>query len=257
MSEEGREPEVKPEVEQKPDKIIEIAKAVGWKENGPLDAETFLTTMPGRFQDQTRTMQELKKSVEGITKHFSKTVEAQVRERLTTMEARKEEAIIAGDVAQVKQIDKEIKEIERTEIPQESDVRPEVQAFIEKHEWFDKDRKMTKRAIAFKEEYFDDNPNGTLKDALAYAELELKKAFPDKFEQPAAESRKLAAAAVESPNAQGGKTESWQQMKSKMTSFEKDSMADILTQTHNGKPITTEKAYIESLMAAGAFEGRK
>jgi hypothetical protein len=170
------------------------------------------------------------------------------------MEAEKEAAILKGDVVQVKAIDKQLREIEKTEIPKADDIRPEVKDFMEKHPWFDKDAKMTRRTIAFKDEFFADNPSGSMKDALEYAEAEIKQAFPDKFEPVKA---KPAAAAVESPNAQGGNTATWQQAKVKMNSFEKESMADILKQTHNGKPITTEKAYIEALMAAGAFEGRK
>jgi hypothetical protein len=172
------------------------------------------------------------------------------------MEAEKDKAILAGDVNQVKAIDKQIKEIEKTEIPKESGIRPEVKDFVIRNPWFDKDVKMTRRTVAYKDEFFADNPNGSLKEALEYAEAEIKKAFPDKFE-PEPGNKKPAAAAVESPNAQGGNTATWQQMKAKMNSFEKDSMADILKQTHNGKAITTEKAYIEALMAAGAFEGRK
>ncbi len=242
---------------QQPDKIVEIAKAVGWKEGGPLDAESFIKQMPGRFHDQTRTMQELKKSVEGITKHFASTVERQVQERVTTLEASKEQAILAGDVKTVKEIDKAIREVEKTEIPKESNIAPEVKDFVERNAWFDKDMKMTRRVVAYKDEYLLDNPGASLKDALDYAEAEVKKAFPDKFEPAAEPAKKPTAAAVESPNGGASNVQSWQTMKTKMNSFEKEAMADILTQTHNGKPITTEKAYIESLIAAGAFEGRK
>ncbi len=241
---------------QQPDKIVEIAKAVGWKEGGPLDAETFIKGMPGRFHDQTRTMQELKRSVEGITKHFATTVERQVQERVANLEASKEQAILAGDVKTVKEIDKQIKDAEKTEIPKGNAIAPEVKDFVDRNTWFDKDAKMTRRAVAYKDEYLLDNPGADLKDALDYAEAEVKKAFPDKFEATETVKRPTAAA-VESPNGGASNTQTWQGMKAKMNSFEKEAMADILKQTHNGKPITTEKAFIESMMASGAFEGRK
>lgn len=242
---------------QQPDKIVEIAKAVGWKEGGPLDAESFIKQMPGRFHDQTRTMQELKKSVEGITKHFASTVERQVQERVANLETSKEQAILAGDVKTVKEIDKQIREAEQTDIPKGSAIAPEVKDFVERNAWFDKDAKMTRRAVTYKDEYLLDNPGADLKDALDYAEAEVKKAFPEKFETAGDPAKKPTAAAVESPNGGASNTQTWQGMKTKMTSFEKEAMADILKQTHNGKPLTTEKAFIESMMASGAFEGRK
>jgi hypothetical protein len=60
-------------------------------------------------------------------------------------------------------------------------MKPEVQDFIMRNGWFDKDQKMTRRAIVYKDEYFAENPDGSLEDALQYVETEIKKAFSDKF----------------------------------------------------------------------------
>ncbi len=238
--------------------IIEIAKAVGWKEDGELDAATFLRQMPNRFHDQTRTMQDLKKSVEGITKHFAKTVENQVNERLAALEADKDKAILAGDVKTVKAIDKQIDETKKTEIPATDSVRPDIQDFVSRNPWFDKDVELTEAALGFNRAYMKSHPTADDKEVLAYVEKKVKTAFPDKFEAEAGSTSnsKPKASDVESPQASGGKTDDWQRMKGKMTAFEKMAMADLLKQTHNGKPITTEKAYVESLMESGAFEGR-
>ncbi len=240
------------------EKIVKIAKAVGWKEGGPLDAEAFLESMPTRFHDQTKTMQELKKSVDGITKHFAKTVETHVKERISEMETAKEAAIKAGNVEVVRQIDKEIKEIEREAVVDVD--RPDIADFKERNSsWFGDDPEMTEAAFALNAVYAKLHPTASDKKVLEYVETKIKAAFPEKFTTAEAkpEKGKPEAAAVESPNSSAGRSEPWQGMKAKMNAFEKEAMTDMLKQTINGKPVTTEKAYIESLMAAGAFEGRK
>ena len=183
----------------------------------------------------------------------TETIKQKVQEQLASVEFEREAAITRGDVQQVKAFDRQIKEIEQ-KANIEPAVAPEVREWISHNPWFDVDKKMTRRAVAFKDEYFADNPNGTLDEALEYAEEELKRSFPDKFKKPDEEGKpdkKPAAAAVESASSQTSNTQQWQQVKTKMSGFEKEAMADMVKQIQTVNPKYTEKDYIEAYMTEG------
>jgi hypothetical protein len=234
-------------------KILEIAAAVGWKEGGPLDAETFLKTMPGRFKEQSSELKSIKKMVEHNNKLVTQTINQKVQEQLAVADEQRNAAILRGDVAAVKTIDKQIQTLESSQTKEHVDdgIKPEVQEFIARNSaWFDKDAKMTRRAIAYKDEFFSDNPNGSLTAAMEYAENELKKAFPDKFSD---KTYTPPPTGVEGGTNIGTKSEPWQQVKTKMSTFEKSAMDDMISQIKAVNPKYTEKEYIEAFIS----EGRK
>jgi hypothetical protein len=235
----------------------QMAKKAGWKEDGPLDAKTFIAGMGDRFHENSQSTKQMKKMVEGMTRHFAKTVEIQVNEKLAQLDSERDKAIVAGDVNAVKEIDKAIEKAKKTEIPGAEIERPAVQEFVNRNAaWFEKDPEMTEAAVAFNKGYLSKHPTADDSEILDHVERKMKAAFPDYFKVETKEDPKPPSG-VESPTQSGGKSEPWQKFESMMTSFEKGQMEDMLKQTHNGKPITTKKAFVESLMAVGAFEGRK
>jgi hypothetical protein len=174
--------------EQKTVTYEEIASKVGWRPKTDFkgdpgrwtDAETWVATTANLNEGYRHEIKSMKRTIDGMAKTFKSTMEAQYQKGLQEAEEARRESIRVGDVEAVEAHDKYIETIKQSK-PQDTEMKPEVQDFIMRNGWFDKDQKMTRRAIVYKDEYFAENPDGSLEDALQYVETEIKKAFSDKF----------------------------------------------------------------------------
>ena len=193
------EPKVDPVVEPKVDDAAPAAdptevaaRSRGWKPKDEyagdpgqwVSAEAFVAREPlfEKIRSQSRELREVKKTVDAMARHFTKSVEHAVTAKITELEYQKEQAIKSGDVAEVKAIDKAIdqQKTARADVPTKSEVAPEVTAWVEENPWYIKDAEMHDFAYAYNESYLKRHP-GDLEGSLRSTAAAARKAFPDKF----------------------------------------------------------------------------
>lgn len=185
-------------------KITELAKAVGWKEDGPLDAETFLKTMPDRFSAQGRELKEIKHTVQGMAKQFKAATEANYKKGIADTEARMAIARQQQDFDAFEQAQNDKAQLIEANKAGEEALLPEVETFLQENSWFTKDEEMTIDFLAFKDQYLKINPGATPDKVLEFATKKIKKAYPDAFKEEGKKEDPKPPNAVEGAKGGGG-----------------------------------------------------
>lgn len=186
------------------DEITEIAKAVGWKEDGPLDAKTFLRTMPDRFGAQSKELKEIKHTVQGMAKQYKAATEASYKRGIAEAEARMKIAKESQDFEAFEAASDEKNRLVEASKTNESQLIPEVEEFIARNEWFDKDKVMTADALDYKERYLAKFPGAPPADVLDYVEKKMRRDYPDAFKSEKKEEDVKPPNAVEGAKGGGG-----------------------------------------------------
>lgn len=194
-------PEDKPKIEEKPDPLVEKAKASGWRpkeefEGDPdqwVDAGEFVRRKP--LFDQLHT---LKKQLSAAEKQqqqlaeFAANASKRARaEALAEIEAQKQQAFEAGNYKEFNEAQLREKAIydatprdEQPQVPAAPEIPPEVQDFAKRNErWFEKDRAMTAYAVDMAREYIEVGGK-TREEALKLVEADVKREFAHKFVNP-------------------------------------------------------------------------
>ena len=223
------------EAEERPDdKIIEIAKAVGWSETGPLGAEEFLKTMPNRFRDQGKELKEIKSTVRGMAKHYKDVQETSYKRGLAEAETKMREAKETGDIDAYEKARNQRETLKNPE----PEIVPEVDDWSKENPWFDKDKAMTTDALDYAEKYRKTHPGADVSEVLEYVGKKIRKDYPDKFE----EQEEVKPQSPEGARNGGSRSKDpIEKLKNEMTSEEKNVMAQFVKWGN-----MTEKEYLES-----------
>lgn len=249
MSEENNE-----QTQEQSDPIVEKAKAAGWRpleefegdQEQWVDAKEFVKRTPlyEKNHKLKRELADLKATVHEMKQHITKVTEATRNKTIAELNAKRDEAIDLGDRDQVKEIDKEIKKAEAITV-EEDNVHPAIKAWISENEWFNKDDEMNAFAVGHNDTIAKRNPNMSIEESLEKTLEAVKKAFPDKFENP---KRKNPPAVETGGNGQGKKT------------FTKSDLNDEQRKVMNKfvrQGIMTEDDYIKELADSGILGGKK
>ena len=201
------------EVHQEAPDYVKIASEKGWKPfseyegnpSGWVDAAEFVKREPlfDKIKNQSKELREMRKTVDAMSTHFQKNVEAEVQKRLQVLDEKRDEAIELGDKAAVKEIDKEIR-IEQQNIQQQQNapkIDPLITEFVDKNAWFNSNESMREFALAYNKSFLLKHPND-LKESLDKTLAAVKKAFPEEF--TAVNPRRESVGAVEEGS--GGKS---------------------------------------------------
>ena len=150
-----------------------------------VSAKEFLLRKPmlDRIGSQSVELTKLKKSIKAMVSQHQTQVDAQVKLRLHELKSAKTEAIEAGDVNQVAHIDAETDQLKET-AKNAPKVPDEVSEWVTENPWFNSDKEMNAWAIAHNKACAANNPTMEVADTLAETAKAIKKAFPEKFEQP-------------------------------------------------------------------------
>lgn len=172
------------------------AKEKGWRPKeefeGDLDAwipaEEFIKRQPlfDKIKTQSKKLKELEKTVEALSKHYKIGIEQAKERAISELKEQRKEAIELGEVATVEQLDLKIDQVKQMSAPETNStgLAPEIESFIKDQKiWFNKDLEMTDFAVSYNESYLRRNP-GDLEKSLAETLKAVKKAYPDKFENP-------------------------------------------------------------------------
>lgn len=244
--------------------LEEVARAMGYKGKDELkDPEKYIS--PAEFikrtakfkDDYQKELRSVKQSVRAISDNFRNQSQAQYERGVRDAEAAMAVAKEQQDV-EAYEAAREQRDSLKAAIP--AALPPEIDDFVERNPWFEKNKAMTADALSYKERFIKANPGADLADVLEYVESKIKKDYPEKFafaEKKDEEKEQRPASGVESGRGDGKGLAAWQKDEKLLTPFEKSFMDEICKAQHNGKPAMTKQQYIEGLRAQGALEGRR
>lgn len=173
------------------------ARAKGWKPKEEYEgtsgswvgAEEFLKREPlfDKIKSQSRQIKDLTKTVQSMINQHKTQVEAQVNLRIKQLEEQKDEAIEAGDIKAVREIDKAINTEKQSmgSVNEEAPVPEEIQEWLGENQWFGKVKEMHDFAVAHNQQYMKSNP-GDIEGSLKATRKAVERAFPDSeyFKKP-------------------------------------------------------------------------
>lgn len=158
-----------------------------------------------KIEDQNRTIKEVRRALDDLKTHHSKTRETEYARALAALKAQKKSALEEGDADSVIEIDDKIDLVKqeqsnlKKETPTEPEIDPQFTAWVEKNRWYDTSQPMRAyadalgRDLAFK--------GLTPREVLKEVEQKVKEEFPHKFKNP---NRDLPGM-VEGSSNKGGK----------------------------------------------------
>lgn len=197
---------------QQPDVAEQEARLKGWRPKEEYSGDTSKWVDAGEFlkrSDLYHTIGEMRrdlkkrdKEIEAIVNYTKQQTEAAYQRGLQDAHTRLDAAVEAGDKNAVREINKEIVQLEKQApvAAQATDELPEeVVDFQERNTWFDKDKVLTATAIALAQQFAEEHPRTALAKRLEMVEEELTKRFPEKFT-----SRREVPAPVEGAAVPGG-----------------------------------------------------
>lgn len=193
-----------------------------------------------KIDEVRRENKQLRQGHEELLKHHQRVRQAAYEEALATLKAQKKAALAEGDVDAVVEIDEKIDEqkeahrqAQTQQVQQAAQTDPVFDSWVAKNAWYNADPVMKGAADEVARQVF---LRGTRdkEEILAAVEREVKKAFPNKFENP----RRAAAPAVEGSTS---KTGTQKREDVDMSDAEKQVMNKILRVT----PGLTKEQYIK------------
>lgn len=199
-----------------PDPYEAKAREAGWRPQTEwegdadewVDAKEFVRRAPlyDRLKTQGKKLKEMDKALHDLSNHSRKIEEIAYSRAIADLQKEKRQAVEEADPVRVAEIDQELDKI-RKEKPAEqpqNQIHPAVSEWLGKREnqWFHDNPEMRSFAEAAHNAVFARNPNMDMDESLAEVNKMVRRAFPDKFTNPA----RAAAAPVEtSSSAPAGK----------------------------------------------------
>lgn len=158
--------------------------------------ENMLPLVQAQVRRQEREINELKQSMRDLGDYHSKTAQREYGRALANLKAQRAEAIKAGDGAAFDAVDEQIdslkENIKANEQPRGDKPDPEFNDWLSKNKWAE-DPKLQAYGLAVADEIKASGTKATGLEMLDLVAKQIKKDFPEKFENP----RRTTAAAVE------------------------------------------------------------
>lgn len=130
-----------------------------------------------------KAMQERFEKLERVSNKAIENLRAQHAKELDALKAQRREAVKAGDVETVDQLDEQIEKHREAgpETEKPEDARAVQEAWIKQHDWWEVDEDMTAYAIGISQGIAVKNPKITMAENLAKTTEALQKKYPEKF----------------------------------------------------------------------------
>jgi len=237
------------------DTYEEQATALGWNKNyegpGKVDAKEFVLRAPlfEKIKHQSKKLKDQEKALHDLSAHVQKVGDIAYKKAIADLKKERREAIEEADPVRVEALDEQIREVEKAApvADAQPQVDPAIEAWVGKDEnkWFHSDKTMKVFAIATHDQLLRENPTMDMEDSLKEVTKLVKKAFPDKFENPA----RKAAPVVESGSTDSGGGK-------KVFTFRdlSDEQKEIAKRFERQK-IMTKDAYVKQLADSGLIGG--
>lgn len=180
------------------DSYEEQATALGWNKNyegpGKVDAKEFVLRAPlfEKIKHQSKKLKDQEKALHDLSAHVQKVGEVAYKKAIADLKKERREAIEEADPVRVEALDEQIREVEKAAPSAEAtpQVDPAIGDWLSKDEnkWFHSDKVMKIFAMAAHEQILAENTTMSTEESLKEVTKLVKKAFPEKFENPARKS---------------------------------------------------------------------
>lgn len=171
------------------------AKELGWNESydgiDRVDAKEFVQRAPlyDKLKTQNKRLKDQEKALKDMAGHIQSIQDAAYKKAMSDLNREKREAVENADFERVTQIDQTIEELKPIKpVPKTDDgVNPVITEWVNRPEnkWFTTDKKLQAFAIAYQDSLLKDDPTLDPEESLKEVSKAVKKAFPDKFTNPA------------------------------------------------------------------------
>jgi hypothetical protein len=185
--------------DRQPDAIEQRALEMGWRpkeefdgdEADFIDAKEFVRRKPlfDKIEHQSKEIKNVRKALEAMSQHYTKVQEAEYKRALAQLEAKRAEAVSDADGDAFKQIDTEIKRVEKeaasikvAQVEEVPEVPQEFQNWTSRNKWYED--------VSYMRAFADDlgvklHKQGlSPKEVLVKVEQAVKAEFPNKFKNP-------------------------------------------------------------------------
>ena len=180
--------------------VEDVAKAQGWRPKEEYDgdptkwvsAETFVAKgeLISKIETLNKELKTQRKATQMLQEHHKKVQESEFKRAVEFLKAQKKAAYERGDVDAIMDLDDQIATVKETqrlqkEEPQEekADIS-EFNSWVEQNPWYDTEKELKESAdnlgITYKTRY----PDKTPLDVLQYVEKQIKRMYPEKFQNP-------------------------------------------------------------------------
>jgi len=203
MSEEAAEVEVEVEAEPEYSPYELEAMDAGWKPEGKdkdgnsLSAQEYMARKPlfnkiHNLNDRIGELENMVKSVQGDSKKMAQAFIKEKADLQTQLKAQREQALTDLDTDKVRELDKQIEqvnEVTQAQAYSESDWNKGYMSFLKENAWYDQYAGMAKAADIIGKDYMRGNPQASPDDLYSHVATEIKKEFPDRFEEKKTHSK--------------------------------------------------------------------
>lgn len=163
----------------------------GWNPEGVegkrnLTAEEFMDRKPlyDEMHSQRKEIRKLKEGIEAFNKHI-KTVEERAKERaIEELKVQKKQALADEDYDTVVELDEKIAETKAVSEPDPAATNRDFEEWADRNEWYHQNEDMRKYADMIGFGYYQQNRDKPFAEVYSYVTDEVKKRFPDKFQNP-------------------------------------------------------------------------
>ena len=169
-------------------------------------ADEFLRRKPlfEKIHTQNRQIKKIQENLNAMASHHKKVFEASYQKALEELEAQRDRAIDEGDSRTVRDIDREVKRVEQEYTEESAKVAPAAgpsahfEEWVNANDWYTSNRGMKTRADEVGIGFAQANPDLPEEEVFAYVDERMRIEYPDKFVKSNTQTRKPAAASVES-----------------------------------------------------------
>jgi hypothetical protein len=208
--------QIAPEAPQAtPDKYEVKARELNWRplaefEGDPeewVDAKEFIKRAPlfERLKSQGKKLKEQEKALHDMAGHIDKVAEASYKRAIADLNREKRQAVEEADPDRVAAIDTEIEQIRGEMAPKPATdtpaAHPAVTEWLDRKEnqWFKTDKELAAFAISYQNSLFAADQTLDMEESLVKVTKAVKRAFPEKFSNPARQAAPSVETAVSAP----------------------------------------------------------
>jgi hypothetical protein len=182
--------------------IEQRAMEMGWRpkeefsgdEDDFIDAKEFVRRKPlfDKIEHQSKELKDVKKILRSLQDHHVKLKETEFNRAVEYLKAQKKEALSDGNLDLVVELDDKLVDIraaQKAAIAAEVQVKPnqphpDFVSWVDKNTWYAQDNQLRSFADNLGIQYAEENPELSPKDVLKYVSDRVRRAFPEKFQNP-------------------------------------------------------------------------
>ena len=169
---------------------LDAAIAQGWKPKEEFEgnADTWVDypeflrrgELFDAIKKSNKEVKELRKTLDELSQHHKKTLEAERKSSLEELKRAKAEALREGEHEKVVEIDEQIAEVRTTPVVQEK-TTPKFDTWVKDNSWYTEDKALRAFANGLVQELIKENPGMDIDSIFDNVTSEVKQQFPQKF----------------------------------------------------------------------------